>query len=186
MRRKVTITEDFAAFGPDWIRRMTRFRKAELLDFLRDALISAKNERRRALPGASWWRMPNNELPRPDDHVLLMIERETSGLWYVAGGYCREGARKKDGHYFTTTDGRMPFGRVVGWTPMGDAVNALGLATQPARRREEAMTAKETVRRIRDIISECMDNELVLMDELLAEAEGWKMRRMELEEEGED
>jgi len=46
------------------------------------------------------------------------------------------------------------------------------------------MTARETVARIRDIISECTDNELALMDELLAEAEGWKMRQRELEEEG--
>lgn len=48
------------------------------------------------------------------------------------------------------------------------------------------MTAKETVDRIRKVISECTDNELVLMDELVAEAEGWRMRQKELEEEGED
>ncbi len=48
------------------------------------------------------------------------------------------------------------------------------------------MTAKETVDRIRKVISECTDSELALIDELMVEAEGWRMRQKELEEEGED
>ena len=45
------------------------------------------------------------------------------------------------------------------------------------------MTLKETMNAIRKAIGEYEGPEIVLLEELEAEAEGWKMRIQELEEE---
>lgn len=48
------------------------------------------------------------------------------------------------------------------------------------------MTAKEIVNQLRRLMALCTDSEYTLYDALTEEAEGWKMRLDELEEEQDD
>lgn len=120
--------DDYVPFGDEWRREMMRWRKADLVEFLRRQSILALKLERAIGRGAARWRGVECPLPEPGDHVLLLIEREADGLMYVSGGFCPAAPRLKDGRRWTLTDGRPAGGRVIGWMPMEDAVNALGIA----------------------------------------------------------
>lgn len=72
------------------------------------------------------WRDPKAELPEPLERVLLVIERDTDGLVCFAVGSCDAAWRKKDDRQWALASGHSMRGRVVGWLPMGEAVQALG------------------------------------------------------------
>lgn len=73
------------------------------------------------------WRDPKTELPEPLDRVLLVVERDTDGLMCFAVGSCDAAWRKKDDRQWALASSHSLAGRVIGWMPMDEAVQALGL-----------------------------------------------------------
>jgi hypothetical protein len=118
--------DDYVPFGDEWRREMMRWRKADLVEFLRRQLI-VLNDLQQEQRGAARWRDPKAELPEPLDRVLLVVERDTDGLEGFAVGSCDAAWRKKDDRQWALASGHSMRGRVIGWLPMDEAVQALGL-----------------------------------------------------------